>query len=248
MQRPSGRTDGADVEMKPTGPLEEWEMEELDRFLFERLPQMTDEDEHDLGLLGMSELDGFFTAIISGPETIPPSAWLPVLWGENEPVWESAEGFEKIYQLLIRHYNDVVNSLIAPGFEFEPVFNENEVDGRPVLTVNEWCLGYMRGVALTAEAWDDGGEELFDMLQPIILFSDEPGWDVLDTLEEEEISDLQMSIPGVAQDIHRFWLARGRFPTVNADQEPELEAAFTIDPDGPCPCGSGKPFRKCCLH
>ncbi len=191
-------------------------------------------------------LDGFFTAIISGPESIPPSTWLPAVWGESEPSWDSAEGFEKIYALMIRHYNDVVNSLMAPGFEFEPVFNENEVDGQRFLVVNEWCLGYMRGVALAAEAWDSGGEELFDLLQPIMLFSDEPGWDVLDAMEEEEIADLQASIPGVAQDIQRFWLARRQFPMLSADDRIETEVG--IDPDAPCPCGSGKPFRKCCLH
>ncbi len=232
--------------MNPTGPLEDWEMDELDRFLLERLPEEAEGESLDEGLLGMSELDGFFTAIISGPEVIPPAAWLPAVWGEMEPTWESAEGFEKIYALMIRHYNDVVNSLMAPGFEFEPVFNENEVDGQRFLVVNEWCLGYMRGVALAAEAWDSGGEELFDLLQPIILFSDEPGWEVLDTLDAEEIADLQASIPGVAQDIQRFWLARQQFPTLSAEDYGEPQTA--IDPDAPCPCGSGKPFRKCCLH
>jgi uncharacterized protein len=232
--------------MNPTGPLEDWELDELDRFLLERLPDIQIDEERDEGLLGMSELDGFFTAIVSGPEAIPPAEWLPAVWGESEPVWESAEGFENIYRLMIRHYNDVANSLMAPGFEFEPVFNENEVDGKRFLVVNEWCLGYMRGVALAPEAWDSGGEEMFDMLRPIMLFSDQPGWDVLEALDDTEITDLQASIPGVAQDIQRYWLARRRFPVFNVDAKAETE--LSIDPEGPCPCGSGKPFRKCCLH
>ncbi len=230
----------------PTGPLEDWEMDELDRFLMERLPEAPDDEEMDEGLLGMSELDGFFTAIVSGPEIVPPSAWLPAVWGESEPVWESAEGFEKIYQLMIRHYNDVVNSLMAPDYAFEPIFNENEVEGQRFLVVNEWCLGYMRGVSLAAEAWDSGGDELFELLQPIILFSDEPGWQVLDTLDEEEVAELQASIPDAAQEIQRFWLARRRFPELDADAC--LTPEQSVDPDAPCPCGSGKPFRKCCLH
>ena len=49
--------------MNPTGPLEDWELDELDRFLLERLSDIETGDEHDEGLLGMSELDGFFTAI-----------------------------------------------------------------------------------------------------------------------------------------------------------------------------------------
>jgi uncharacterized protein len=229
--------------MNPTGPLDDWEMDELDRFLLEHMAQTHDSDE---GLLGMSELDGFFTAIISGPQTIPPSTWLSAVWGDREPAWESVEGFEKIYQLMLRHYNDVVNSLMAPGYAFEPVFNESEVDGRRHLEVNDWCQGYMRGVALAVEAWNSGGDELFELLQPIMLFCDELDLQVLDIMDEGEIADLQTSIPALAQEIQRFWLARRRFTILSADDR--LESELTLDADAPCPCGSGKPFRKCCLH
>jgi uncharacterized protein len=232
--------------MNPTGPLEEWEMDELDRFLLEHMAQARDSDENDEGLLGMSELDGFFTAIVSGPQTIPPSTWLSAVWGDREPAWESVEGFEKVYQLMLRHYNDVVNSLMAPGYAFEPVFNESEVDGRRYLEVNDWCLGYMRGVALAVEAWDSGGDELFELLQPIMLFCDESGLQVLDIMDEEEIAGLQTSIPTLAQEIQRFWLVRRRFTLLGADDR--LESEQTLDADALCPCGSGKPFRKCCLH
>lgn len=229
--------------------LNEMEMDELDRFLLERGQSSDSYEGKDEGLLGLSELDGFFTAIVSCPETIPPSEWLPAVWGEEEPVWGSVDGFEKIYRLMIRHFNDVVNSLMAPGFQFEPIFNENELDGQRYTVVEEWCVGYMRGVELRAEAWDTGGDELFDLLQPILLFSGEPGWEVLDTLDEEEVIDLQASIPGVAQDIHHFWLARRGIADIGIEQIVDKVAVDSpIDPDGPCPCGSGKPFRKCCLH
>jgi uncharacterized protein len=232
--------------MNPTGPLEDWEMDELDRFLLERVTQTPDIDENDEGLLGMSELDGFFTAIISGPEIIPPSTWLPAVWGDSEPSWGAAEGFEKIYLLMIRHYNDVMNSLMAPGYAFEPVFNESEVDGRLYLEVNDWCLGYMRGVALALEAWDCGDDELFELLQPIMLFSDESVLQALDSVDEEEIADLKSSIPSLAQEIQHYWMTRRSVPIQHA--EDRIERELTIGADAPCPCGSGKPFRKCCLH
>ncbi len=231
--------------MNVTTPLEDWEMDELDRFLLQRSPEGVAEEEDD-GLLGLSELDGFFTAILSGPETIPPSEWLPAVWGSSEPAWESEQGFENIYQLMIRHYNNVADALMQPGFEFEPVFNESELDGERFLVVNDWCLGYMRGVSLSADAWDRGGDELFDLLQPIMLFSDEPGLELLDTLDQEQIEDLQAAIPGVAQEIQRFWLSRRQFPSMLTGDR--IEAELTLGPDDPCPCGSGKPFRKCCLH
>jgi uncharacterized protein len=147
---------------------------------------------------------------------------------------------------MLRHYNDVVNSLMAPGYAFEPVFNESEVDGRRYLEVNDWCQGYMRGVALAVEAWNSGGDELFELLQPIMLFCDESDLQVLDSMDEGEIADLQTSIPALAQEIQRYWLARRRFTILSADDR--LESELTLDADAPCPCGSGRPFRKCCLH
>ena len=31
--------------------------------------------------MGLSDLDGFLTGIVVGPELILPSEWLPVIWG-----------------------------------------------------------------------------------------------------------------------------------------------------------------------
>ena len=31
--------------------------------------------------MGLSDLDGFLTGLVIGPGLIPPSEWLPVIWG-----------------------------------------------------------------------------------------------------------------------------------------------------------------------
>ncbi|MCU7918313.1 MAG: UPF0149 family protein [Candidatus Thiodiazotropha sp. (ex Dulcina madagascariensis)] len=228
-----------------TQPLDDAEMDELDSFLFDRVDEETYFEGKDEGLLGLAELDGYFTAIVSGPETLVPSQWLPAIWGDDEPDWVSPEAYEKIFALLIRHFNGVVSALMDPSFEFQPIFNEREVDGRKYTIVDGWCLGYMKGMALCPKAWDEGGEEVFEMLQPIFLFSDEPGWEILDQMEEDEVIALQEAIPLVARNIHGFWLER-REITHPADIPAEV--AIHIRPDDPCPCGSGKPYGKCCLH
>lgn len=227
-------------------PLNDEEMNELDHFLLERSDDSTYSEGQDEGLLGLSELDGFFTAIASGPEPIPPSEWMPAVWGDLAPVWETPAAFERIFILLTRHYNGVVSALMAPDFEFEPIFNEREVDGERLTIVDEWCVGYMRGVSLRPDAWDAGGDEVFELLQPILLFSGEPGWEVLDDLDDATAQDLQAAIPAAVRDIHRFWLDRRGYSeigpiTLSTPDEPR-------DLDAPCACGSGKPYRKCCLH
>lgn len=39
---------------------------------------------NDDSMLCFSELDGFLTAIVSGPNMIPPSTWLSALWGRGD--------------------------------------------------------------------------------------------------------------------------------------------------------------------
>ena len=39
--------------------------------------------------MGLSNLDGFLTGLIVGPELVQPSEWLPVVWAGAEPEFES---------------------------------------------------------------------------------------------------------------------------------------------------------------
>ena len=39
--------------------------------------------------MGLSDLDGFLTGIVVGPELILPSEWLPIVWGGKEPEFET---------------------------------------------------------------------------------------------------------------------------------------------------------------
>lgn len=56
-------------------PLNEEEIEQLDRFLLERIDDDADTEGKDEGVVDVSELDGLFTAIVSGPEVIQPSRY-----------------------------------------------------------------------------------------------------------------------------------------------------------------------------
>lgn len=57
--------------------LNEEEIERLDQFLLDRIDEDADTEGKDEGVLDIFELDGFFTALVSGPVVIPPSRWLP---------------------------------------------------------------------------------------------------------------------------------------------------------------------------
>ena len=58
------------------------------------------------GSMGLSDLDGFLTGIVVGPELIMPSEWLPVILGGDEP--EFANGSRRQAYSRVYSFRDVV--------------------------------------------------------------------------------------------------------------------------------------------
>src|SRR5436305_5447711 len=56
-------------------------------------------------------LDGFFTALIAGPELVPPSEYLPEIFGGEVPKFASKEEAGEIMGLLFRHSNAIADTL-----------------------------------------------------------------------------------------------------------------------------------------
>lgn len=230
----------------PGAPLSEDELDMLDRFLIDRIDENEETTGKDEGILDISELDGLLTAIVSGPETIPPSQWLPAVWGDYEPVWESEQDFERILTLIMRHMNGIADTLMEQPQDFEPLFLERRVKGKTYTIVDEWCQGYMRGVNLAIDAWNMGGPEATELLMPVLMFVSEKGWEMLDQMSSGEVESLQQSVIVNVRKMHAFWLAR-REENSPADSLARQTEPYA-DRDDPCPCGSGKKYKKCCLH
>ena len=228
-----------------TNPLTDTEYERLDRFLLDRIDEDADTLDRDEGVLDISELDGLFTAVVSGPVSVAPSQWLPLVWGEFEPVWESENDFQEIFSLMVRHMNSIAQILMEAPEQFEPAFLEREVDGKTYTIVDEWCEGYSRGVELNQAQWDQGGLEINVLLVPILAFTSKTDFSGHDLDGDEKDNVRQAIIPNV-RDIYAFWLVRRADP-VPANQ-PVRRDTPRVGRNDPCPCGSGKKYKKCCLH
>lgn len=226
-------------------PLDDAELDLLEGFLSSRVDEERYEPGMDEGVYELSGLDGFFTAIVSSPVLIPPSQWLPALWGEFEPDWQNARDFEAIFSLLMRHMNVIAGMLMEMPEEFEPLFLEHTEGDRTDTIVDEWCEGYVRGVELLPELWNEGGEQMEIYLTPIYAFTEAGGWHGHE-ISEQEAENLQRAIPQCVREIHAYWLARrDEFTPANA---PVRRSEFPVGRNDPCPCGSGKKYKKCCLH
>ncbi len=142
--------------------------------------------------------------------------------------------------------NGIAVMLMEQPEDFEPLFLERDLKGKTYTIVDEWCEGYVRGMKLTAEQWDTGDLEMKILLTPIRAFTSETDWRGHELSSDVEIENLHHAITRNVRDIHAYWLARR--DVFAGPSEPVRHSGPHVGRNDPCPCGSGKKFKKCCLH
>jgi uncharacterized protein len=229
-----------------TPALSEKEMDELDSFL------MSDATTNEVMLLDC--LDGFLTAIASGPAMPKPEEWIARVWGptaEDAPAFVSAAQAERIISLITRHMNAIGWSLHQEPELFEPVFDMQvfEGDEREYMDGEMWAHGYMTGINMQRDSW----KALFESkqgpvaLRPIYLL----GAPEVTEAEEELVKtpaqreELSKQIPASVGLIYKFWAPQRRAADIANGKIPE-DAIPKISRNAPCPCGSGRKYKKCC--
>lgn len=219
-----------------TDPLNENEMTFINSVL-----ERCDSDD---AIVDVSELDGFLTAIISGPQMIMPSTWLPEIWGgpDEDPAWENDNEIEKFSGLVFQQMNNIVSALMDYPDEFEALFNIAEFEDETHTMVEEWCFGYMRGIDL-AGGWPSLPPEQQKHLDAIALHGTEENFARIDSMSREDYIASKDLIEPAVRALHAYWLSR-RMPA----NEHSFHAEPKVGRNDPCPCGSGKKYKKCCLQ
>jgi len=229
-------------------PLTSEELDRLDDFLLNRIDDEENTEGKDEGIIDVSSLDGFFTAIVSSPVMTPPSRWLPAIWGDYEPLWKDEKEFSVIFNLMMRHMNSIIDHLETSPETFQPIFMARTVDEQENIIVDEWCDGYMLGTYLIYEP-SHFNEEIKSLISPIIMFGTETGWDALDQMDEADIDIIRNSISPNTVSIYVYWRDRRKQETIPQKTQTTFQRkAPKVSRNDPCPCGSGKKFKKCCLH
>src|SRR6478672_7878895 len=120
-------------------PLTETELDQLSAVL-ERFG-----DERSMNL---EQLDGFFAALICGPELVPPSKYLPKILGD-QTVFEDTSSAQVFMSLLMRHWNAIVDTL-SSGEVHQPLLLEDESG---IAHGNDWANGFLSGMEFGKEDW-----------------------------------------------------------------------------------------------
>jgi uncharacterized protein len=185
-------------------PLNPDELDWLDRVLYERLDEDEPEDAEE-GVISVAELDGFFTALVSGPLRAEDVDWWALVWGDFEPEWENEDEFNAVLGLMQRHLNTIAATLAESPEEFEPLFMEYEEEGELFLSVDDWCEGYMRVVALAEKRWQTGGEGMRKLLAPIRAFSSVSDWRAHNRSSESEFDQMSAALAPNVRRIYIYW-------------------------------------------
>jgi len=223
-------------------------IDELDRLLEQRAVPF--------GGYGLEQLDGFLTSLAVSPApVVEPAEWLPIIWGKHPPRWEGPVDEAAATTLLMLAWETALRRVRTPGDELTvegallwwlPEDPEAE-HGDDVDIGAAWAAGFLDGMALRDEAWDAwiGAEEWIGEVEAYVeglavgSYPPEQEGGAPVPLSYEERLEIHASLPDMLYDLHCH-----RIESLTP-REPVRRAA-TPERNDPCPCGSGKKYKKCC--
>ena len=219
------------------------------------------------GHFSVNEFEGFMHAIAITPDIIQTSEWLPKVFNDQMPEYESMEQAQSTMDVLMNCYN-YYNDLGHKGnLKYE--YDIKKLSVEKFDEIIEWGWGFLIGLRMRMPIWMSRivAEELsvdedpvansvavikalvdteFDTTPLIKKFKDE----YADDLSEEELQQrlvvhLLTILPEavkVLQEFGEHMDERRKDELVHSQQA----RSNKIGRNEPCPCGSGKKYKKCC--
>jgi len=203
--------------------------------------------------MNLEQLDGFFAALISGPQIVPPSDYLPVIC-RDEMVLRDTVNAQPVLQdfrsLIMRHWNVIVDTLHS-GEVFLPLLLQDE---NGITHANDWATGFLRGMEFHKEEWASllADEEHGGWLVPIFALANEHSPDpemrpykepVSTELREKLIVGAAAGVTGIYR---HFKTQRSLEKELYGNATTFRRSMPKVGRNDPCPCGSGKKFKQCC--
>ena len=188
--------------------------------------------------MDVETLDGFLTALIAGPDVVKPSVYLDAIWGDGgaAPTFDSKAQAQFFFDLMMRRWNAIADGLMR-GDPVAPIIIGYEDDhvGRC------WADGFLLGLDFHASLGRSGKDhKRTDRLIDAILALAGPevyGSRITASRREKILDELPATILRCAA----AWR-----PNAVRGLASEPVRTAKVGRNDPCPCGSGKKFKKCC--
>ena len=201
-------------------------------------------------------LDGFFAALACCPDMIRPSEYLPIIQsGTTEDgtlAFEGMDEAQRFITLISRFFNDV-NQILGDEDEIYIPFLREAVDEDS--HAEDWAQGFMAGTKLRPEIWSGliHDEDKNGLILPILILAHEndpdpecrPLGKPMDTAQRQGV--ITMAAAAVMRMYDYF--REEQAPDWLTETDPSfVRRGRKIGRNEPCPCGSGKKFKRCCAR
>ncbi len=194
----------------------------------------------------LDEAQAVICAVVSCPEPIQPSVWLPDVLGEGMTAEDPVVA--ETVELLMRLNNDIATALMNDE-TVSPIVYPTDESGE-TYDYEAWADSYVFGAGLGGDWYDLAGkhaDDLSELLEPMFVLNgmlkedaEKNGERWFSPAEEARlIEDIQENLPVIVQTLYNFWRAKRGGATVKRDDD-------KVGRNDPCPCGSGKKFKQCC--
>ena len=205
-----------------------------------RLMELLDAKSEAHNTMRCDEVQGFMMALLSGPDALNPTNWLPEILGE-ESLFDAKERteIERLVMAMAADMRMKLNEKTLPDLWFY----EDEAGNPDFYT---WCNAYLYALDIVPTDWFEAvdQEEFEDLFYPIMalggIYDEEENGEVILHLNEKELTQLESDLPHVLLDIYWYWQA-----IINKPQTVRREGE-KVGRNDPCPCGSGKKYKACC--
>ncbi|HHK6002163.1 TPA: UPF0149 family protein [Neisseria subflava] len=205
-----------------------------------RLMELLDAKSEAHNTMRCDEVQGFMMALLSGPDALNPTNWLPEILGE-ESLFDAKERteIERLVMAMAADMRMKLNEKILPDLWFY----EDEAGNPDFYT---WCNAYLYALDIVPTDWFEAvdQEEFEDLFYPIMalggIYDEEENGEVILHLNEKELTQLESDLPHVLLDIYWYWQS-----IINKPQTVRREGE-KVGRNDPCPCGSGKKYKACC--
>jgi uncharacterized protein len=216
----------------------------------------------------IDELSGFLYGIAITPEMIPPSEWLLVIFSGEIPEFGSRDEAQEIMKLLMDAYNQLLQEF-HNGYLSFPFDYQDLNDDYDFIKIEEWCLGFSHAVKIRGDLWmPNVDSEDIDELQDEVIscvaivgacsnpqnadkffdskYSSDPKVKKEGYPEDKLIPMLFANLPMAVESLTEI-AAEMASMNQNIATPAEPIRSHKIGRNEPCPCGSGKKFKKCCI-
>jgi yecA family protein len=175
---------------------------------------------------------GVFAAVATAPTRLEPAEWLTQIFSERP---DSSPEFRRAFDLLLRDYNSTADCL-ALGVPAVPAPDEEAA-------IQQFCKGYIR-IAQRDKKWTTE-QEAFAFTMPLAILS---GYLDLDALPERDVHGIDdLETYRREQSVKLIDTVAALYQHFDRERRAAREAASQkVGRNDPCPCGSGKKYKKCC--